>query len=58
MNAANWNILGLVLTLVGILILFRYGMPYRVRTGGAIHIIAEETDEAEIKKDWWYGFFG
>ena len=28
------NIVGLVMNLVGVVLLFRYGMPYRVRTGG------------------------
>ena len=29
-----WTTAGLVLSLVGVLLLFRYGMPYRVRTRG------------------------
>ena len=58
MSAANWNIVGSVLTLVGLLILFRYGMPYRVRTGGVNYIITEQIDESELKTDWWYEFFG
>jgi len=34
-SAQIWNIGGIVLSVCGVLILFRYGMPYRVRTGGA-----------------------
>ena len=31
---AIFSIIGLALNLVGVIVLFRYGMPYRVRTGG------------------------
>ncbi len=34
MLAKLLNIIGLTLNLVGVILLFRYGMPYRVRTGG------------------------
>ena len=29
---ATFSIIGLALNLVGVMVLFRYGMPYRVRT--------------------------
>jgi hypothetical protein len=58
MSAACWNITGLLLALAGILLLFRYGMPYRVRSGGAIHLILEQTDDAEIKAEKRYAIFG
>ena len=32
--AGWWSAAGLVLSLLGVLLLFRYGMPYRVRTRG------------------------
>jgi hypothetical protein len=31
---AIFSIIGLALNLMGVIVLFRYGMPYRVRTGG------------------------
>jgi hypothetical protein len=31
---AIFGIIGLALNLMGVIVLFRYGMPYRVRTGG------------------------
>jgi hypothetical protein len=34
MTAAAWSIAGLVMSLAGVLLLFRYGMPYRIPTGG------------------------
>jgi hypothetical protein len=30
-SAAAWNICGLLLTLFGVIILYRFGMPFRVR---------------------------
>ncbi len=45
MTAACWNILGLILALIGVLLLFRYGIPYRVRTGGNSARLLEATDE-------------
>jgi len=58
MTSASWNVTGLLMVLVGVLILFRYGMPYRVRTGGAIHIIAEQLDQNDIKAERWYTILG
>jgi hypothetical protein len=31
---ATFSIIGLALNLIGVIVLFRYGMPYRVRTEG------------------------
>ena len=50
--------LGLVVNLAGVLILFRYGMPYRVETGGAIHRIAEGMNPSEKRKDALYKRLG
>ena len=58
MSAAGWNISGLCLSLIGILVLFRYGMPYRVRTGGAIAYVAEEPDEKEKVQEARYDVLG
>jgi hypothetical protein len=41
------NLFGLAFSLLGVLMLFRYGMPYHVPSGGAVHIIGEQVDEAE-----------
>jgi hypothetical protein len=57
-SAAHWNVLGLILSLVGVLLLFKYGMPYRTRDGGAIHLIAEQTDQKEKALDATYGKLG
>lgn len=55
MSASSWNITGLVLVLIGVLLLFRYGMPYRVRTGGDQFIILEQKDQGDIKSEKLYG---
>ncbi len=58
MRTAALNIIGLVLNLVGVIILFRYGMPYHVPTGGAVHIITEQIDTAEKALESRYEIFG
>ena len=54
MTAASWNILGLTLVLVGVLLLFVFGMPFRVRTGG----VGETEDEKEKRAERVYNVFG
>ena len=88
MTVACWNILGLILSLFGVLLLFsltpacadprgmkhepdqafehrevflflvRYGMPYRVRTGGTRALIAQGTDEATSQEERRYALLG
>ncbi|TPK71576.1 hypothetical protein FJ527_26400 [Mesorhizobium sp. B2-4-18] len=53
-----FNILGLVLTLVGVVVLFRYGMPYKVRSGGMDLIGIEQTNQNEIALEKRYDLFG
>jgi hypothetical protein len=38
------NLIGLFPNLVGVLILFRYGMQFHVPTGGAVSLITEQLD--------------
>ncbi len=52
------NTTGLIFTLVGVLILFRYGMPFHVPTGGIIRLALEQEDEAEKKKETGYRRWG
>jgi hypothetical protein len=42
------NIAGLVLNLIGVLMLFFWGMPFRTRTGGARYRIIQQTSEEAI----------
>ena len=52
------NTTGLIFTLVGVLILFRYGMPFHVPTGGIIGLALEHENEAEKKKEKRYRRWG
>ena len=58
MSAANWNIVGLVLVLVGVIDLFVFGMPFRVRSGGGIYRVIQQRDEKAARLDVWYGILG
>ena len=54
-------IAGLLLSVAGVLLLFRYGMPYRVETKGKGSVNLRETDQAEIQEDKRYrrrGYWG
>jgi hypothetical protein len=58
MSAAAPNIVGLVLSLVGVIILFRYGMPFHVRSEGAVYIVTGQVDSAEKALERRYDIFG
>ena len=53
-----FNLIGLALTLVGVLILFRWGMPFHVPTGGAVALITEGGDRREIALERIYTVIG
>ena len=55
---AIFSIIGLALNLMGVIVLFRYGMPYKVRMGGAILLTADNEDEAEKAFEVEYGNLG
>jgi hypothetical protein len=57
MTAAQWNIIGLIVDLVGILLLFVFQMPFQVRTGGAVPYVAEKPDQSQIAKEKAYDIF-
>jgi hypothetical protein len=53
------NSIGLLLTIAGILLLFLYGMPYQVRTGGVIQFEADNPrDQNQIELERSYDRFG
>ena len=61
MTAGGWSILGLALSWVGVLMLFVFGMPFRVRTGGKSSLLLEGTDEkanALDRRDDFFGYVG
>ena len=49
---AKWiSTAGISMALVGVIILFMYGMPFRVKTEGITYIVTEQIDEAEVRED-------
>jgi hypothetical protein len=55
---AIFSMIGMALNLIGVIILFRYGMPYRVRTGGDIGRIIQQKDEGAKVLDVEYHNLG
>jgi hypothetical protein len=49
---------GLLMNLAGVILLFRYGMPYRVRTGGNELRFTGATDRETVKAERMYGSLG
>ena len=49
---------GIALNLVGVVMLFRYGMPYHVETKGVVLLALEEIDHDEIKLERRYKILG
>ena len=41
--SAPLNIAGLIMNLAGVILLFRYGMPYRVRSEGLSYLVTESV---------------
>jgi hypothetical protein len=57
--ASVLNVFGLVANLSGVILLFRYGMPYRVRTGGETFYIASgSANEDQIAAERRYDRLG
>jgi hypothetical protein len=45
----------LIANLVEVILLLRYGMPYRVRTGGNVaRWLNTKADPAVVRAEWWY----
>jgi hypothetical protein len=51
-------VVGIMFGILGFLILFRYGMPFRVPTGGTTYVITSDVDEDEKIMDWRYQMYG
>jgi hypothetical protein len=58
MSSQTWNIIGSLCGLLGVLLLFRYGMPYRVRTGGASFLILNQRDADDLRQEKLFDIFG
>jgi hypothetical protein len=58
LSASWWSIIGLAASLIGVLLLFRYGMPYRTRRDGATLLVLQQTDEKEREAEKRYSILG
>ena len=47
--SAALNIAGLLLDIVGVVLIFRFGLPSKIDPEGHIFVVAHEKDETEIK---------
>lgn len=47
-TARGWTTLGLVMTMIGVLLLFRFGMPFRLSSSGGDYIVTESSSDP-----WW-----
>lgn len=52
------TLVGLALNLLGVLLLFRWGMPFRVRRGGASYFLLEQDDVEAIARERVYSIIG
>jgi hypothetical protein len=55
------NVAGMILELIGVLMLFQFGMPRRIPTGGYGFISMEGPEAKELAKErlyWWLGLLG
>jgi hypothetical protein len=46
-----WTVIGVALNAVGVILLFRFGMPYRERRGGSAFLIVEVSQERKKAED-------
>ena len=58
MGPATLNVTGLLMNLVSVILLFRYGMPYRVRSEGFSYYVTEEPDKREATAEKLYDRLG
>ena len=57
LSSETINTVGLALDIVGVVLLFRFGLPPDVRRGGTVSLILEQTDEDEARKAKRYDKF-
>jgi len=59
MTCVQWLAIGgIAMNLSGVLLLFRYGMPFRVETRGESSLLLEETDYDAILVEGRYRILG
>ena len=59
LNASALNVAGLVANLLGVVLLFRHAMPYRLRTGGnQMNFTRNDIDQKTVKTERRFAIFG
>jgi hypothetical protein len=58
MTSASINDVGLLLDIVGAVLLFKFGLPAAISREGHVHLVAEQVDEAEIRRSNRYDRLG
>jgi len=58
MLTASLTVTGLVMNLAGVILLFRYGMPYRVRSEGLSYYVTETADKDKLAAERRYDLLG
>ena len=51
LSPSSWSMLGVFLGTIGVLLLFRYGMPFRVSFNGHDNVVSGPPKPAELAKD-------
>ena len=54
MNPYYFNSIGLVCDILGVLLLFKFGLPSEVTKNGEVEYVGGNPEEAEVKK--WYKY--
>jgi hypothetical protein len=49
---------GLSLNALGVMGLFAFRMPYRIRTGGSSYYVSSNTDARELRWEKWFSRLG
>jgi hypothetical protein len=59
LSSASWTVLSVVLGIAGLLLLFRYGMPFRIESGGHDTVVVGAANPVEEERlDRRYKRFG
>lgn len=57
-SSTAWTIVGVVLNVTGVILLFRYGMPFRVRRNGQQYLVLGQLDAKDQKVERLYDVLG
>ena len=57
MDSADINSIGLILDILGVIILFKFGLPSNINKNGSVGMAFIKKDESEIKKWKLYNFW-